>query len=586
MTSFASNSALSNGSRYRFGEYLLEPDGTLLHQEKSIHLAAKELAALRVLLQNAGHIVTSEQLKQALWGKVHVTPDSVPRCISSLRARLEDEDCIQTVYKQGYRLTAAVECDAEGQSARLPRLAIVPFSCGPNVAEHIGAAVAEDATATLTAARPPMFSMLARDSAFALAARGKSAMEVAEALGADLVVTGTVQLTGLHYRLRMEMVRVQDGTQIWVEDVLVPEACAAGLQARVVERLVFRMGMSSARLPSENEGFGVDARAFDTFMRGRYEWQSLERHRMQDGIRYLHQAAELEPKLMQALVDTVRASVAQELFGYVAPSVAREEVQRVAAMVEGHEEKHRAILPALGWMKFHVDRDLGTAMQMLESADEDPIDPWHTRLRALFAASLHRFEEAAGLLQAGIESDPYSPWLNAALAWTYHLGGEPEQSLRQVERCLELVPDHAATRLFGGMILAYQGEADRALALTGELARQTPYFDMGIAAHAYVLACRGDHEQAREFLERLQWLSRERYVLRSFAAPAYAALGEIDTAMAELRAADEDRCPWVFQLLSDPRLQELREMPGFKAMWSQLEEMETEAVAGANPAVY
>jgi DNA-binding winged helix-turn-helix (wHTH) protein len=46
------------------------------------------LAALRFLLAHPGQIVTPVQLREAIWVDVHVTADSVPKCVSSLRARL------------------------------------------------------------------------------------------------------------------------------------------------------------------------------------------------------------------------------------------------------------------------------------------------------------------------------------------------------------------------------------------------------------------------------------------------------------------------------------------------------------------
>lgn len=539
---------------------------------------------MRLLLQNAGHIVTPQQLRKVLWGDVHVTDDSVPRCISSLRARLENDDCIQTVYKQGYRLTSHVHREMQAAGAHVPRLAIVPFSCGENVAPHLGTAVAEDATTRLTAMRPPIFSMLARDSAFTLAMRGKTAQEVGEALGADLVMTGTVQMTGMQYRLRMEMIRIEDGAQIWVDDVLLPRDRVAELQASVVQRLTFRAGVRFAPLPSGDAGFETNGQAFDSFMRGRYEWQTLERHRMQDGIRCLHQAADLEPKLTQARVDLVRACVAQELLGYIAPRVAAEQVMRAASAVQSQEGARNTIMPAVGWMKFHVERDVVAAERLLESANQTA-DPWHTLMRAMFATSRRRWPEAAGMLQAGLGADPYSPWLNAALAWTWHLAGDREQSVAQVERCLELAPDHVAACLFGGTILAFNGEVDRAISITGELTRRAPSLDMAMAVHAYALACRGDRETAQEWLERLDWLSRERYVVRSFAAPAYATMGDFGAAIAELHAADEDRCPWFFQILADPRLKELHRMPEFQAMQSRVEGAEDPAGEVANPGI-
>ena len=89
-----------------FGSFRLNADGTLLREASVVHLPPKELAALRLLASHPGEIVTPAQLRQALWGDVHVTSESIPKCVSSLRARLEPDDCIQTVYKRGYRFTA------------------------------------------------------------------------------------------------------------------------------------------------------------------------------------------------------------------------------------------------------------------------------------------------------------------------------------------------------------------------------------------------------------------------------------------------------------------------------------------------
>ena len=38
------------------------------------------------------------------------------------------------------------------------------------------------------------------------------------------------------------MIRVADGTQIWVEDMLVPQARAAGLESELANRLFVRLG--------------------------------------------------------------------------------------------------------------------------------------------------------------------------------------------------------------------------------------------------------------------------------------------------------------------------------------------------------
>jgi hypothetical protein len=126
-------------------------------------------------------------------------------------------------------------------------------------------------------------------------------------------------------------------------------------------------------------------------------------------------------------------------------------------------------------------------------------------------------------------------------------------------------------------ILAFNGEPARATELAQELEQRVPYFDLATAVHAYALACAGRGDEARIILERLQWLGRERFLLRAFTPAVYLALGEADAALAELRTSEEIRCPWFFQMLADPRLKPLEGQPEFKQMQTILAGMEAEA---------
>jgi hypothetical protein len=69
-------------------------------------------------------------------------------------------------------------------------------------------------------------------------------------------------------------------------------------------------------------------------------------------------------------------------------------------------------------------------------------------------------------------------------------------------------------------------------------------------------------------------MGRERYVMNSLSAAVYVALGENDSALAELRAANEARCPWFFQALADPRLAPLHKLPEFRELEQILVNME------------
>ena len=601
-----------------FAGLRLEDDGTLLRGETPVHLPPKELATLRLLLANAGRIVTPQQLRQALWGDVHVSADSVPKCVSSLRARLEPEEFIQTVYKRGYRFAAEVQTHGAGRGGALPRLAILPFVGGYGVPDHLGSVIAEEAMARLSGSRPAAVSVLARDSVFTLTRRGLSALETGVALKADMVLAGTLRALPTHYRLRVEMIRVEDGTQIWVEDLLVDRRKIAGLETELVDRLMFRLNagafaeilhsrepidtsgirnrLSSGPQPDKDLSIPVIAdpaeehdrrqrEAYETFQRAHHEWQTFERHRMQDGLQQLLRATELDPSLIEAHADLAHLCITQGIYGYMPPTVVADIVRRSAESIPDVAIRAEAVLPALGWVHFHVDRDLPAALAAFSLSAHLPHDRWITRARVMFVLSRHRFDEAIDLLRAAIKLDPYSPWLQAALAWTLHLahGADASSSacrsasVDQIRQTLRHFPESETANLYGAIILAFNGEAARATELAQGLAKRLPYFDLATQVHAYALACAGHGDEARAILERLQWLGRDRFLLRAFTPAVYVALGDHNAALAELRISEQLRCPWFFQMLADPRLKPLQNLPEFLEMRATLSCMEAEA---------
>ena len=261
----------------------------------------------------------------------------------------------------------------------------------------------------------------------------------------------------------------------------------------------------------------------------------------------------------------------------MSPALAAEKVRMAAQAVPASGEGSEAILPALGWVRFHVDHDLSGALRAFRTSAHLPHDTAITRVRSMFALSRHHFAEGIAMLNAALRADPFSPWLIARLAWAYHLAGDSGKSLEQIERALELFPDHESSSLYGTIILAFNGEAERAISLAENLARKSPYFDLATAVHGYALACAGRREEARVIRERLQWLSRERFVMNSFTPALFVALGDPDGALAEMNAAAESRCPWFFQMLADPRMKPLHQRPEFARMQELLYRMEASA---------
>lgn len=591
MGSFLAAAAGSAPRAYWFAGFRLEADGTLLRGGTPVHLPPQELAVLRLLLARAGEIVTPLELKRTVWGEMHVASDSVSSCVASLRARLQPEDCIQSVYKRGYRISAVVQAAGRRPAGALPRVAILPFAAGHGVPEYLGMAISGEVTDLLKSARYASASLAAQDSVFTLARRGLAAQEIGSALQADFVLTGQLLATPGHDRLRAEMIRAEDGAQLWIEDLLVESGRIGALSSEMVNRLTSRLhsgGLSiagAAEPAVEVESSPHHNEAHELFLRAHYEWQTLERHRMQDAMGRLIRAIELDPSLMAARVDLAHLSVAQAGHGFMSPVVEAGMVRRAAERIPpaaGYDSgKAEALLPALGWVDFHFDHNLPAALKAFSRSAHLPHDAWTTRVRVQFALSRRRFGEAIDLLGAAIALDPWSPWLHALLAWALHLAGDSAASVAQVRKAWAQFPENDGPNFYGAVILAYNGHAGQSLELANELTARSRYFDLATAVHAYALACAGSGDDARELLDRLQWLGRERFVMNTFNAAVYVALGEPDAALAELRASLENRCPWFFQTLADPRLKPLWGRPEFEEMRGVLAAMEAEAEKSA-----
>jgi predicted Zn-dependent protease len=299
---------------------------------------------------------------------------------------------------------------------------------------------------------------------------------------------------------------------------------------------------------------------------------------MQDAVQHLTRASEIDPSLIAARVDLAHLAITEAFHGYLSPAAAVDLVRRASR--PGISQAEAApMLPAIGWVNFHYDRDLESALDAFKRSGHLHHDPWVSRARVLLALSRKRFDEAIGLIRDALTIDPYSRWLHARLAWAHHLMGDAPESVRLINAALEQFPAHEGIELYAGIILAFNGEAERAEELAASLANRRPYFDPAAAVHAYTLAVAGKSDDARSVLERMEWIGRERYVLNSLSAAVYVALGDHDHALTELAAANQALCPWFFQALADPRLAALNNNPKFRVYEQILTNMERAAQA-------
>ena len=107
-------------------------DERLWRGEDAIHLTNKAFSVLRHLAERPAHLVTKDELLNAVWPDTNVSEAAMTVCIRELRQALEDDaqapQFIETVRGRGYRFVAPVTIADRSQARRRPGAVADPSS--------------------------------------------------------------------------------------------------------------------------------------------------------------------------------------------------------------------------------------------------------------------------------------------------------------------------------------------------------------------------------------------------------------------------------------------------------------------------
>src|SRR5579863_3733790 len=115
------------------GDWHIDPvAGRISRNGETVRVEARTLKLLLVLAQHPGETVSIDELLEAVWSGVVVTPDSVYQAVATLRRLLGDDPrqprYIATVPRLGYRMVADVRESSDG--AQQPAEASSPLERG------------------------------------------------------------------------------------------------------------------------------------------------------------------------------------------------------------------------------------------------------------------------------------------------------------------------------------------------------------------------------------------------------------------------------------------------------------------------
>jgi TolB-like protein len=435
------------------------------------------------LVQNRDRVVSKDDLIASVWKGRIVSESTLTSRINATRTAIGDngkeQKLIRTVARKGIRFVGIVHEEPTGvEQARLPdpadevgpRPISLPLSERPAIAvlpftnmsddpeqEYFSDGISEDIITALSRLR--WFLVIARNSSFVYKGKAVHMKQIAEELGVDYVVEGSVRKSGEQVRITAQLNDVATGSHIWAEhydrdltDVFavqdgITESIVAAIEPQLYAAESFR---ARRKLPDSMDAWDLVMRALS------YYWRVTR----QDNVvaqALLEKAIAIDPNYGQAL-------------GVLATS--------------------QTFSAHMGWA------NMATTIPIAERAAlaailADSEDPWaHNALGCVYLFT-RRFDDSLAEFELALRLNPSFSLAQGYYGLALSYCGYWEEADLAAQRALRLSPRDPFSAIYCG-IAAYAQfvghNYDEAMRLSREALRQRSDF---VGAHRVLTAAAG-----------------------------------------------------------------------------------------------
>jgi eukaryotic-like serine/threonine-protein kinase len=500
-------------------------------------------------------------------------PD-VPRDLSRIVAHcLEKEpgERFQSARDLAFALRA-VQAGAAGprtSSGSLRRtiesIAVLPFvhTGGDVETEYLSDGITEAVIMRLS--RLSGLRVMARSSVFRYKGPDVDPIAAGRILGVAAVVTGRVLLRGDTLVVRVELVDLDDQSQLWGEQYSRKMADALAIENEIATQIseTLRLKLTGEEKENLARSATQSTEAYRLYLQGRFYWNKRTEDGLRKSIALFQQALEADPVYAAAHAGLADSYALLGFYTIVAPADAFPKAKGAAARALDIDPQMAEARATLAYATHYYDwRFADAEAEYRRALAERPNYAMAHLYFANLLTSRGRFEEASAQFEEAIRLDPLSLVAHVAFGWSHYYARRYEEAIRYEDKALEMDPTYAIAHRIRGMALEKLGRFDEALQSlrhAEELSGATLYATLVARA----LASAGRQEEARRALHDLEEVSQHRYVGPCGLAAAYLALGDQDRAFTELARALDQRSHWLTFLDVDPDFDSVRTDPRF-----------------------
>ena len=221
---------------FHFDQYTLDTDRLELRcGVEPIEIEPQVFSVLSHLIHNREQVVSKDELIGAVWNGRVVSDSTLNSRINSARRAVGDDgksqSIIRTLPRRGFRFVADVIEDGEERPpqqnfggelremarSRRPSIVVLPFQNMSSDPEHeyFSDGITEDISTALS--KHQWLAVTARNTSFAYKGRHVDVRRLAEELGVDYAVEGSVRRSGNRIRVTAQLIDTVSGNHLWAE---------------------------------------------------------------------------------------------------------------------------------------------------------------------------------------------------------------------------------------------------------------------------------------------------------------------------------------------------------------------------------
>ncbi|GMR22052.1 MAG: serine/threonine-protein kinase [Acidobacteriota bacterium] len=429
-----------------------------------------------------------------------------------------------------------------GNSEQIDSLAVLPFENGsadPD-AEYFSDGVTESIISRLS--QLPNIKVISRTSAFHYKGRVIDPEAVGEELGVEALVLGRIVQRGDDLSISAELVRTRDSGQIWGEQYQRKAADIFSIQGDMAREIsdALRLQLTSEEEELLTKQFTASSEAYEAYLKGRYHWSRRTEEGIRQSIVHFQEAIREDPSYALAY-SGLADSYSLLGFYYEPPRKALPQARAAAERALELDDRLGEAHASLAWVKTVYDWDFAEAEREFQRAIElNPTYPTAYQWYANYLAFTGRYDEGIEQIRLAAELDPLSRIINSNLGTFLSSAGRHEEGDEQLRKMLEFDPSWAIGYMRLGQNYERRGWFSEAIPLYEKQAElDDTLYGLGNLGHAYAKSGRVD--EAHAVLERLEEMSKSRYVAPIESAYVYAGLGELDHCFEWLEKAYDER---------------------------------------------